>query len=109
MDPPYIYATRCAPLGVHVDLCVNQVDSLKTTALLARSAAVQPDLRPLALVLKSQLLLHRLHDTHSGGVGGYLLANMLRHLILHPPYVCERARRFAQLPGGGYAVRWGHA
>ena len=28
--------------------------------------------------------------------------------ILHPPYVCEPARRFAKFPGGGYAVRWAH-
>jgi DNA polymerase sigma len=70
---------------VNVDACVNRIDALRSTALLARSSAALPALRPLALVLKSQMALHQLHETHSGGVGGYLLANMLRHVLLRPP------------------------
>ena len=40
-----------AATGVHVDACVNRVDALRTSALLARSAATLPALRPLCLVL----------------------------------------------------------
>jgi hypothetical protein len=38
-------------------------------------AATLPELRPLVLELKSQLLMHGLHETRTGGVGGYHLAN----------------------------------
>lgn len=71
--------------GVQVDACFGNVDGLHNTALLARAAAAMPALRPLVLVLKSQLRMHGLHETHTGGVGGYLLANMVRHLLLTPP------------------------
>lgn len=70
---------------VQVDACVNNVGALRTTALLARSAGTLPALRPLALVLKSQMRLHRLHETRTGGVGSYLLTHMVRHVLLHPP------------------------
>jgi hypothetical protein len=45
-------------------------------------AATLPELRPLVLELKSQLLMHGLHETRTGGVGGYLLANMVRHMLI---------------------------
>ena len=70
---------------IRVDACVNRIDALKTTALLARSAAALPSLRPLALVLKSQMRMHQLHETRTGGVGSYLLCHMVRHVLLHPP------------------------
>ena len=87
---------------ISVDACINRVDALKTTALLARSAATLPALRPLALVLKSQMRLHHLHETRTGGIGSYLLAHMIRHVLLLPPPPPRlpghaRRRRAAQL------------
>jgi DNA polymerase sigma len=68
--------------NIKVDACINHPSGLATSALLARSAATLPELRPLVLVLKSQLLMHGLHETRTGGVGGYLLANMVRHMLI---------------------------
>ena len=71
--------------GVQLDACFNHVDGLVTTAALARAASTTPELRPLVLVLKSQLIMHGLNETVNGGVGGYLLANMVRHVLALPP------------------------
>ena len=84
-----------AKTRVNVDVCVDNIDGLKTTALIARSAVAHPPLRPLALILKSQLLLHDFGETRTGGIGGYLLVNMLRHLLLtRPPPAQEKLLRY---------------
>lgn len=70
---------------VRCDACINNFDGLRNTAMLARDAADLPAMRPLALIFKSQLLMHDLHSTVNGGVGGYLLSHMLRHVLLMAP------------------------
>eukprot|EP00966_Prymnesium_polylepis_P064594 1497994-Prymnesium_polylepis.1 len=48
---------------------------------LGRAVAESPAIVPLVQILKAQLLLHGAHQTYNGGVNGYLLANMVRHLL----------------------------
>ena len=43
--------------GTQLDACFNNVDGLVATAALARVSAAMPELRPLVLVLKSQLMM----------------------------------------------------
>ena len=74
-----------AQSGLQVDASFNNTDGLVNTASLARAVAATPAMRPLTLVLKSQLMREGLNETVTGGVGGYLLANMVRHVLLSPP------------------------
>lgn len=67
--------------GVKFDACVNNVAGLRSTAMLGHAAAASPAIIPLVQILKAQLLLHGVHQTYNGGVNGYLLANMVRHLL----------------------------
>jgi len=87
--------------GMKIDGCVNNAGGLHTSTLLRHSVASLDKLRPLTLVLKSQLLMHGLHNAFTGGVGGYLLANMVRHLLLlsPPPLEHSRATRPARESG----------
>jgi predicted nucleotidyltransferase len=75
--------------GLQVDASVNSRGGLETTRLMARSAERLLELRPLILLLKAQLAANGLHETHSGGVGSYLLTNMVRHLLLQPMSLLE--------------------
>ena len=70
--------------GLHLDASFNNRGALRTTELMAHSSAQLPALRPLVLFLKSQLMSHGLNETATGGVGSYLLTNMVRHLLLRP-------------------------
>lgn len=67
--------------GIKFDACVNNAAGLRSTALLARAVAETPAIGPLVQVLKAQLLTIGAHKTYNGGVNGYLLANMVRHLL----------------------------
>ena len=75
-----------------VDACVNHGHGLRTSEWVAEEARALPALRPLVLVLKSQLLLHGLHTARTGGVGGYLLTHMVRHILLtRPPPLADHS------------------
>ena len=67
--------------GIKFDACVNNVRGLRSTALLGRAAVETPAIVPLVQVLKAQLVLHGVHQSYNGGVNGYVLANMVRHLM----------------------------
>ena len=74
-----------AQTGIQVDACVNRLDGLRTSAMLAQSTAAMPALRPLVLFLKAQLQRSGLNETVNGGVGSYLLSNMVKHVLATPP------------------------
>ncbi|KAL1511596.1 hypothetical protein AB1Y20_006390 [Prymnesium parvum] len=70
-----------AETGVKFDASVNHAAAVRSSALLARAVAAEPAIAPLVKVVKAQLLLHGAHQSYNGGVNGYLLANMVRHLL----------------------------
>ena len=82
---------------VRLEACVNDAAALRSTARLA-GAVADPALAPLVLVLKAQLLLHGMDRGYKGGVGGYLLSNMVRHLLARR---AELATRYRDLGEGG--------
>ena len=67
--------------GILVDCCVNAPRSLRTTADLMRLSVNVPDLKPLVLLLKTNLWMHNLNEHGSGGIGGYQLASLLADYI----------------------------
>jgi hypothetical protein len=65
------------------------------------SNAVQAEALVALARQRNLVLMHGLHNAFTGGVGGYLLANMVRHLLLlsPPPLEHSRATRPARESG----------
>ncbi|PFH31544.1 polynucleotide adenylyltransferase [Besnoitia besnoiti] len=65
-----------AETGVPVDVTVNQISSLETTAFVRQMLLKFPLLRPLLLLVKLLLKMRNLSETYRGGAGSYLLFTM---------------------------------
>mmetsp|Transcript_45476 Transcript_45476/g.146413 ORF Transcript_45476/g.146413 Transcript_45476/m.146413 type:complete len:296 (+) Transcript_45476:62-949(+) len=61
------------PSGLSVDLCLEQQDGIRSSALATKAARQFPPFRPLVLLLKRYLSSRGLNDTFTGGVGSFLL------------------------------------
>ena len=84
-----------AKTRVNVDVCVDNIDGLKTTALIARSRRGAPSIASACAYSQVPIALARFWRDPYGGIGGYLLVNMLRHLLLtRPPPAQEKLLRY---------------
>ena len=59
------------PSGLSVDLCLEQQDGIRSSALATKAARQFPPFRPLVLLLKRYLSSRGLNDTFTGGVGSF--------------------------------------
>ncbi|KAH0472212.1 MAG: hypothetical protein KVP17_004514 [Porospora cf. gigantea B] len=89
-----------------VDVTLNQIDGPVTSMYLRDYATRNSIFRPLILILKLFLRQHKMNDTHSGGIGSYLVSLMLivclknnRHLTVDPPHLGHSLMMFFQLYG----------
>ena len=71
--------------GVAVDICLEELTGLQSSALARKALAKFPQYGPLVLVLKRWLNARGLHDTYHGGVGSYLLQLLVIASLQHPP------------------------
>ncbi|KAH0471507.1 MAG: uncharacterized protein KVP18_003910 [Porospora cf. gigantea A] len=89
-----------------VDVTINQMDGPVTSMYLRDYATRNSIFRPLILILKLFLRQHKMNDTHSGGIGSYLVSLMLivclqsnHHLTVDPPHLGQSLMAFFQLYG----------
>ena len=71
--------------GVAVDICLEELTGLQSSALARKALAKFPQYGPLVLVLKRWLNARGLHDTYHGGVGSFLLQLLVIASLQHPP------------------------
>jgi DNA polymerase sigma len=67
--------------GISVDICINNSSGIDTGNLMRNYLQSYPMLRPLALVIKVYLAQRRLHETYNGGIGSFVLLNMIISMI----------------------------
>lgn len=60
-----------------VDICINNSNGLNTGKLIKKYIRLYPPLRPLMLVIKLFLSQRKMHETYSGGIGSFVLCNMI--------------------------------
>jgi len=68
--------------GLPFDLCVNSTNGVENSTFIRKRLETYPALRPLLLALKCLLHQHGLHDTFTGGIGGYLLFLMVLRVVV---------------------------
>jgi len=76
---------RSQASGLRADVVFNQEDGLNTSRFTRARLKEFPQMRPLLLFLKYFLLQRGLHETYTGGMGSYLLANVVLHFVQRHP------------------------
>jgi len=71
--------------GLRADVVFNQPNGLETSRFIRERCAEYPQMRPLLLFLKYFLLQRGLHETFTGGMGSYLLCNVVLHFLQRHP------------------------
>jgi len=83
---------RSRVCGLRADVVFNQANGLETSRFLRARMQEFPQLRPLILFLKLFLLQRRLNDTYTGGMGSFLLSNVVLHFLQRHPSGWDPAR-----------------
>ena len=63
--------------GISVDVCINNSSGLVTGMLMRRYLREYPPLKPLVVVMKVFLSQRQLHETYTGGIGSFVLCNLV--------------------------------
>eukprot|EP00698_Gefionella_okellyi_P025540 TRINITY_DN93_c0_g1_i1.p1 TRINITY_DN93_c0_g1~~TRINITY_DN93_c0_g1_i1.p1 ORF type:complete len:656 (-),score=124.98 TRINITY_DN93_c0_g1_i1:508-2475(-) len=63
--------------GYNVDISFDAVNGPANSALVKKFCGGLSSLKPMIILIKSFLFLRGLNDTHSGGIGSYLLSNLV--------------------------------
>lgn len=80
-----IIKLRAQASGLRADVCFNLPDGLATSKFIRERCEEYPQMRPLLLFLKYFLLQRGLHETYTGGMGSYLLCNVVLHFLQRHP------------------------
>ena len=75
-EVPIITAEHKAT-GISIDFVFNREDGLKGLALVRTLMEEYPEMRHMYFVIKSLLKLKRLHKLYHGGIGSFVLVNMI--------------------------------
>lgn len=67
--------------NISVDICINNNSGITTGKMMKSYVRQYPPLRPLIMTLKVFLSQRKLHDTYSGGIGSFVLCNMIISFI----------------------------
>merc|ERR1719247_1407554 len=76
---------RSQSCGLRADVVFNQPDGIKTSQFIRDRCKEYPQIRPLLIFLKYFLLQRGLHETYTGGMGSYLLCNVVLHFLQRHP------------------------
>lgn len=76
---------RSQSCGLRADIVINKPDGIQTSQFIRDRCKEYPQMRLLLLFLKYFLLQRGLHETYTGGMGSYLLCNVVLHFLQRHP------------------------
>mmetsp|Transcript_14255 Transcript_14255/g.33651 ORF Transcript_14255/g.33651 Transcript_14255/m.33651 type:complete len:475 (-) Transcript_14255:68-1492(-) len=76
---------RSQSCGLRADVVINMKDGMETSRFVRERLKEYPQMRPLLVFLKYYLLQRGLHETYTGGMGSYLLSNVVLHFLQRHP------------------------
>jgi len=76
---------RSQSCGLRADVVFNQPDGIETSKFIRDRMKEFPMMRPLLIFMKYFLLQRGLHETYYGGMGSYLLCNVVLHFLQRHP------------------------
>lgn len=76
---------RSQACGLRADVVFNQPDGINTSRFIRERVQDFPQMKPLLIFLKYFLLQRGLHETYTGGMGSYLLCNIVLHFVQRHP------------------------
>merc|ERR1719188_2783353 len=80
-----IVKVRARASGLRADIVFNKSDGIATSSFVKDRCDEYPQMRPLLVFLKYFLLQRGLHETFTGGMGSYLLSNVVLHFLQRHP------------------------
>lgn len=89
-----VLKVRSQKCGLRADVVFNQPDGLETSKFIRKRLKEYPAMKPLLILLKYFLLQRGLHETYTGGMGSYLLCNVVLHFFQRHPALRDK-RRFS--------------
>mmetsp|Transcript_8267 Transcript_8267/g.10271 ORF Transcript_8267/g.10271 Transcript_8267/m.10271 type:complete len:479 (-) Transcript_8267:11-1447(-) len=87
-----VMKVRSQASGLRADVVFSQPDGLQSSKFIRSKVKEYPQMKPLLLFLKYFLLQRGLHETYTGGMGSYLLCNVVLHFLQRHP--CLKNGRF---------------
>eukprot|EP00927_Polykrikos_kofoidii_P045647 TRINITY_DN39679_c0_g2_i1.p1 TRINITY_DN39679_c0_g2~~TRINITY_DN39679_c0_g2_i1.p1 ORF type:complete len:493 (-),score=97.32 TRINITY_DN39679_c0_g2_i1:78-1556(-) len=92
---------RSQESGLRADVVFNMSDGIETSEFIRQRMKEYPPLKPLLIFLKYFLLQRGLHETYTGGMGSYLLCNVVLHFLQRHPATRD-AQKYAATSLGHY-------
>mmetsp|Transcript_54955 Transcript_54955/g.102937 ORF Transcript_54955/g.102937 Transcript_54955/m.102937 type:complete len:493 (-) Transcript_54955:16-1494(-) len=80
-----VVKVRSQSCGLRADVVFSQPDGMESSKFIRRNLKEYPQMKPLLLFLKYFLLQRGLHETYTGGMGSYLLCNVVLHFLQRHP------------------------
>lgn len=80
-----VVKVRSQSCGLRADIVFNQPDGIETSRFIKSRLKEFPQMKPILVFLKYFLLQRGLHETYTGGMGSYLLCNVVLHFIQRHP------------------------
>lgn len=80
-----VMKVRSQASGLRADVVFSQPDGLQSSKFIKSQVKEYPQMKPLLLFLKYFLLQRGLHETYTGGMGSYLLCNVVLHFLQRHP------------------------
>lgn len=80
---------RSQACGLRADIVFNMTDGLETSKFIRQRLKEFPHMQPLLIFLKYLLIQRGLNDTYTGGMGSYLLCNVVLHFLQRHPSLRE--------------------
>jgi DNA polymerase sigma len=89
---------RSQACGLRADIVFNQPDGMETSKFIRDRMKEYPQMKPLLVFLKYFLMQRGLHETFGGGMGSYLMCNVVLHFLQrHPSRRDERQYKSTSL------------
>lgn len=76
---------RSQACGLRADIVINVADGIDSSKYVRDRLKEYPQMRPMLVFLKYFLLQRGLHETFTGGMGSYLLCNVVLHFLQRHP------------------------
>lgn len=76
---------RSQSCGLRADVVFNMTDGIETSKFVLERIKEYPQMKPLLVFLKYFLLQRGLHETYTGGMGSFLLSNVVLHFLQRHP------------------------
>ncbi|CAJ1368763.1 unnamed protein product [Effrenium voratum] len=80
-----VIKVRSQACGLRADIVFSQPDGIESSKFIRSKVKQYPQMKPLLLFLKYFLLQRGLHETYTGGMGSYLLCNVVLHFLQRHP------------------------